>query len=87
MRSCATMEITRLRFYDGARAKVCRLGLADIFLEVQEILTATEIRWLEVPGANGSAAVREAIDAAFHAGSEPTLGHHRGDAHRAAEHE
>jgi hypothetical protein len=25
------MKITNIRFYDGARDKICRLGLADLF--------------------------------------------------------
>ncbi|MCB2264477.1 MAG: hypothetical protein LGR52_16300 [Candidatus Thiosymbion ectosymbiont of Robbea hypermnestra] len=59
------MKISKIRFYGGAREKVCRLGLAHIFLELQEILFSTEIRILEKKQANGAGRVRELIDERF----------------------
>jgi len=49
---------------------VCRLGLSDIFLEVQEIVIRTEVALLEAQEANGSAVVRELLDAQFRASEE-----------------
>lgn len=37
------MKITQLRFYDGARERVCRLGLADLLLELQDVLLSAEV--------------------------------------------
>lgn len=59
------MKITNIRFYDGARDKICRLGLADLFLEVQETIFRTAISLEEAPEANGAAVIREALDASF----------------------
>ena len=59
------MKIAKIKYYGGAREKVCRLGLAHLFLELQEILIKTEIRILEKKQANGAAVVREHIDRAF----------------------
>jgi hypothetical protein len=59
------MKISKLRFYDGAREKVCRLGLSHLFLELQEIIFATEIRLLPEKDANGAAHVRERLDDQF----------------------
>jgi len=59
------MKIGNLKFYGGAREKVCRLGLSHVFLELQEILFSTEIRILDKKQANGAGRVRELIDAAF----------------------
>lgn len=61
----STMKIAKIRYYGGSREKVCRLGLAHIFLELQEILISTEIRILDKRKANGAAVVREKIDASF----------------------
>jgi len=47
------MKITKVKFYDGARDKVCRLGLADLFLEVQQIFFDTDIILLEEKDAPG----------------------------------
>lgn len=44
---------------------MCRLGLAHIFLELQEILISTEVRVLEQKQGNGAGRVREMIDAQF----------------------
>lgn len=59
------MKITKIKFYDGARDKVCRLGIADLFLELQQIILDTPITLLEEKDANGAAAVRVAIDCSF----------------------
>lgn len=59
------MKISQIKFYGGSREKVCRLGLAHIFLELQEILLSTEIHVLDKKQANGAARVRELIDAQF----------------------
>lgn len=59
-----------MRFYGGARDKTSRLGLADLFLELQEILLGAEVLLLEQKQANGAAAVRETIDQRFHAGQD-----------------
>jgi hypothetical protein len=62
------MKITAIRFYGGAREKVCRLGLAELFLELQQIIFETPIEVLEAPQANGAAIIREALDTKFKAG-------------------
>jgi len=54
-----------MRFYDGAREKVCRLGLADLLLEVQDVLLSMEVRLKEEKDANGAAVLRKMIDAEF----------------------
>ncbi len=59
-----------MRFYGGAREKVCRLGLADLFLELQEIIFDTRIEIAEEPKANGAAVVREALDKRFETGTD-----------------
>jgi len=59
------MKISQLRFYGGARQRTCRLGLADIFLEVQEILLSAQVAVKEEKQANGAAVIRELLDAEF----------------------
>lgn len=59
------MKLSKLRFYGGAREKVCRLGLAHIFLELQEILISIDVRVQNKKQANGAGRVRELIDEAF----------------------
>jgi hypothetical protein len=59
------MKITKARYYDGAKDKVCRLGLADLFLEVPQIVLDTQVDLLEESQANGAAVVREALDEQF----------------------
>ena len=46
---------------------MCRLGLAHIFLELQEILITTEVRVQNKKQANGAGRVRELIDERFEA--------------------
>lgn len=59
------MKIGKIRFYGGSREKVCRLGLAHLFLELLEILVSTEVRVLDRKQANGAGSVREMIDERF----------------------
>ena len=59
------MKISQIRFYGGAREKVCRLGLSHIFLELLEILISTNVRVLKKKQANGAGRVREMIDEQF----------------------
>lgn len=59
------MKITQIKYYGGAREKVCRLGIANLFLELQDILLQTKIEVEERVEANGAAAIRECIDASF----------------------
>lgn len=59
------MKIATMRFYGGARDKVCRLGLANLFLELQHIIFDAVVLIEETPKGNSGAVVREAIDAQF----------------------
>jgi hypothetical protein len=59
------MKITNIRFYNGAREKICRLGISTLFLEVQEIILNAKIYLLEEKDANGAAVVRKKIDEEF----------------------
>jgi hypothetical protein len=59
------MKITKITFYGGGREKICRLGLADLFLELQEIVLRTPVVLEEAAKANGAAGIREALDASF----------------------
>ena len=56
------MKITDIRFYGGSRERITKLGLADLFIELQEILLDTKIYVLEEKDANGGAEVRKLID-------------------------
>ena len=42
------MKITKIRYYDGAKDKICRLGLADLFLELQQIIFDTTIPFFKI---------------------------------------
>ena len=59
------MKITQIKYYGGARDKIARLGLAHLFLEVQQIILDTRLFLLEVKDANSGAVVREALDTGF----------------------
>jgi hypothetical protein len=63
--SFSNMKITKITFYGGGREKICRLGLSDLFLELQEIILRTPVVLEESAKANGAAGVREALDASF----------------------
>ena len=62
--------MTTIRFYGGAREKVCRLGLADLFFELMQIIFETRIEIVEKREVNGAAVVREALDRGFAAGKD-----------------
>ena len=59
------MKLSNLHFYGGAREKVARLGLAHIFLELQELLMSTEVLVRNEKHANGAGHIRKSIDAQF----------------------
>ena len=59
------MKITKSIFYNGSQDKICLLGMAHLFLELQQILLGTEVRLLEKKQANGAAAIRMLLDAGF----------------------
>jgi len=64
------MKITKIKYYGGARDKVCRLGISNLFLELQEIILNTHIALLEEVQANGAAVIREEIDKSFEQAGE-----------------
>jgi hypothetical protein len=59
------VKITTILYYGGARAKIARLGLANLFLELQDILLSTAVLLKETRHANGSGTLREMIDRSF----------------------
>ncbi|MGA7076571.1 MAG: BglII/BstYI family type II restriction endonuclease [Halobacteriota archaeon] len=59
------MKITDVRYYDGAEDKVCRLGLAALFVELQKIVLSAKVELLEEKEANSSATVRKMLDSEF----------------------
>jgi hypothetical protein len=59
------MKITQIRFYGPARAKVCRLGLAELFLEAIECILATRIEISSDPERNLPGKIRDVLDASF----------------------
>lgn len=59
------MKISNMKFYGGSREKVCRLGLAQLFLELQDIIFSAEVKVLNEKQANSAGCVREIIDARF----------------------
>lgn len=54
-----------MRFYDGARERVCRLGLADLLFELLDVLLSVNVRLKEEREANGAAVLRKLIDTEF----------------------
>jgi len=64
------MKLSHMRFYGGAREKVCRLDLAPIFWEVQEILLSTDIRVWNRKHAHGAGRIRQQLDAGFAAAAD-----------------
>jgi hypothetical protein len=64
------MKITKIKFYNGSKDKVCRLGLSALFLELQQIILETDIRLFEEKDANGAAVIRKALDDRFEAAGE-----------------
>ncbi len=61
------MKITNIIYYNGAHQKICRLGLAELFLEVQDALLSLSVELKEEKDANGGAELRKMIDAKFEA--------------------
>lgn len=59
------MKITKTKYYNGAREKICRLGLADLYLEAQDIILSTDVRLKEEKDANGGAVLRKMLDFGF----------------------
>lgn len=59
------MKIASLKFFGGARQKVSRPGIADLFVEVLQILLHTRVNLSHDRGVNSPATIREAIDAGF----------------------
>jgi hypothetical protein len=59
------VTISDIKYYDGARDKICRLGLTESFLEIEEALLETNISLEETRKANDSGVVRGALDAAL----------------------
>ena len=64
------MKITKIKFYNGSKDKVCRLCLSALFLELQQIILETDIRLFEEKDANGAAVVRKALDDGFEVAGE-----------------
>lgn len=57
--------ISERRDYNGVLARIERLGLSPLVAQLEEVLTAFELRVKEDKDANGGAAVRKLIDARF----------------------
>lgn len=54
-----------MKFYGGSRERITKLGLANLFIELQEILLSTKVYLLEEKDSNGGAEVRKLIDQSF----------------------
>lgn len=61
------MKITTIRYYDGARDKVSRLGLSGLFLELLGVILDTQLLVEESKDGNSGAVVRETMDEALEA--------------------
>src|SRR5438045_765518 len=59
------MKIASLAPYDGAKAKITRLGLSPLIEEVRNIIESIPLLVKEQRDANGGAAVRRLIDERF----------------------
>jgi hypothetical protein len=59
------MKIAAIEYYSGARQKICRLGLSDLYFELQDIIFKTEVKIKKEQHANSGAVVRELIDLGF----------------------
>jgi len=59
------MKITAIKYYSGAKQKICRLGLSSLYLELQDIILNAEIYIKKEQHANSGAVVRESIDSGF----------------------
>lgn len=58
-------KIVACEYYNGAQAKIDRLGMTPLWDDLCKILTGFQLLVLEQKDSNGGAAVREIIDAAF----------------------
>jgi hypothetical protein len=59
------MKLVHMKFYDGAKEKIGRLGLSHLFLELLSLLLTTRVDLLEEKDANGAAEIRKRIDDGF----------------------
>ncbi len=59
------MKIEDIIYYDGSKEKITKLGLASLFLEIQDILFSVKLYLAEERDANGGAEVRKMIDEGF----------------------
>lgn len=59
------MKISHIKYYSGAKQKICRLGLADLYLELQDIILNTKIEIEKKQHANGASVVRSSLDSGF----------------------
>lgn len=59
------MKITDIKFYGGSRERITKLGLANLFIEIQEIILSTQVFLLEKKDANGGGALRKLLDKSF----------------------
>lgn len=60
-------RIVERRFYDGAKQRIERLGLGELWSELEGVLSGFPLLILEEKDANGGAAVRSLIDSRFEA--------------------
>ena len=60
-------RIVEEEYYDGARERIERLGLAPLMVEIKAIISEFTLRVREQVDANGGAAVRKLIDERFQA--------------------
>jgi len=58
-------HIVERKNYDGALERIRRLGLSSLWEEIETILTSFRLLIVEERDANGGAAVRDLLDAAF----------------------
>lgn len=58
-------KITERTYFNGTEKKIARLGLGNIWKQLEKILTGFELLVEERKDANGGAVVRESIDVGF----------------------
>lgn len=58
-------RITARTYFNGAEARISRLGLDPVWAELEEVLTGFELLVAERRDANGAAAVRRILDKRF----------------------
>lgn len=59
------MKISKLKFFGYGRQKIARLGLTDLFLNVQEIVLETRVTLIESVRANRAGRIKKEINASF----------------------